>query len=173
MFYRLRQLYSAIWSTVRPEEYRWVRKILSEKEYRLFLSQALPDQRHALDVALDIKTQADRIEKTYGRDACLSLLQAALLHDCGKALSPPRLWQRILIVTAGFFPQNHGRKIGGYGLFGETLPLYHEHPLWGRNLAAEAGCSHQVLALIEHHHAPESPLEKILSEPTAGIKQQQ
>ncbi|HEY3110729.1 MAG TPA: hypothetical protein VGL23_18365, partial [Chloroflexota bacterium] len=65
---------------------------LDRSEAELFYGQALADQRHAARVAtwLVARGHVDRL-----------LIQAALLHDVGKAVAPIGLWQRIVWVIAG------------------------------------------------------------------------
>lgn len=165
MFYRLSQFYNAVRPKIEPEEYLWLDKVLSPQESKLFYKQALPDRRHALDVARDIEKQIVSIEKEHGKDAYQDLLRAALLHDCGKSIFPPRLWQRIFIAVRSYLPNNCRLKIATkQNIFGKTLYIYQQHPLWGKHLAVRAGCQKEIPALIENHHTPTNSLEKILAE---------
>jgi len=165
MFYRFYQFCSAVHARIDPKEYQWVKKILTKKEYQLFLQQPLPDQRHALDVALEIEQNSEKIKEQYGTTAYHNLLHAALLHDCGKSVAPPHLWQRILIVIINSLPATCVRKLSsGSNFLGKTLILHRQHPLQGKQLAALAGCEDEVLTLIENHHSPTTNLERFLWE---------
>jgi hypothetical protein len=66
----------------------WLERPLAD----LFYGQAPPDQRHASRVAawLVARGHVDRL-----------LIQAALLHDVGKAAAPIGLWQRVVWVIVG------------------------------------------------------------------------
>jgi len=163
MLYRVLQLYKALNPKINREEYAWAKTILSSREMALFKKQPIADQRHALDVALDIQRQAQAIIKEYGEPALSELLHASLLHDCGKSLIPPRLWQRIFIVISGYLPLTpSNNKFRPKNIFSKTLLIYGRHPVWGKHLAAKAGTPPEVLTLIERHHCPLTSVEKIL-----------
>ncbi|NLL51256.1 MAG: hypothetical protein GX248_00955 [Peptococcaceae bacterium] len=165
MLYRFCQLFNAAYARIDPKEYLWVKRILPEKEYRLFLQQALPDRRHALDVAREIEENSERITAIHGKTAYCNLLHAALLHDCGKSVAPLRIWQRIFIVIINTLPARCIQKLSSCSpILGQTITLHQQHPYLGKKLAALAGCEDQVLSLIENHHSPTTGLEKILYE---------
>jgi hypothetical protein len=111
MIYRFKQLYNALFTKIEPDEYQWLSKILAPAELVLFRKQALPEQRHALDVAYDIMSRQEEIVKTYNLEIFENLLLAALLHDCGKALVKLQLWQRIIIVAFSCLPPGLWHKI--------------------------------------------------------------
>ncbi len=164
MFYRFSQLYNAIFPKIELKEYLCIEKILAAKELILFYKQTLPDQRHALDVAKDIQKERHSLENTYGSKAYQVLLRAALLHDCGKSLLPPRLWQRIFIVVTGYLPITGLNYIlSKQNIFVKTILVYKLHPAWGKHLAARAGCNQEILSLIQNHHAPTNSIEKVLA----------
>lgn len=163
MFYRLNQLYNAVFASVSLEEYTWLQSILTPKEMALFTRQTLTEQRHALDVAIDLRRNKTAISEKYGREAYRDLLLASLLHDCGKSLRPLKLWQRVFIVSTGFFPVSWQKKLSlRKGILGNTLMIYRWHPSWGKHLAAKAGTNHQVQELILNHHNPQTPLDEFL-----------
>lgn len=84
------------------------------------------------------------------------LLAAALLHDAGKALHPPRLHERVLAVLgARFFPLKAA-------LWGQGPPsgwrrgfvIARQHPQWGAELAAARGAGSLLCELIRRHQEP-------------------
>lgn len=163
MLYRLNQLYNAVFAGVTPSEYSWLNTFLTTKVFTLFCQQTLPEQRHALDVYYDIRNNKTAIERIYGCSAYEDLLLAALLHDCGKSLIEPSLWQRILIVTTGYLPSRWKQRINSRRNFlSRTLMIYDQHPSWGRRLAAKAGINDNVQLLIQNHHSPHNPFEELL-----------
>lgn len=163
MFYRLNQLYHALFAKVYPKEYTWLSEILTPQELILFGQQTLTEQRHALDVAYDIQKDQERIAKTFGGNTYQDLLHAALLHDCGKSLHPLKLWQRIFIVIAGSLPLPWQNKIvSDKNIFGKTLIIHQQHSAWGKHLAAKAGVKEAIQVLIQNHHTPHGTLEELL-----------
>lgn len=163
MMYRAKQLMDALCPKVSQSEYTWLYKELSPEEAVLFTRQPLTDQRHALDVAYDIRSQIDSIQSDYGPEGYHNLLHAALLHDCGKSLIALHLWQRIFIVLFDHFPAVIKKRIVGQrSPLDKTLIIYRHHPVWGKRLALRAGLSPDIQTLILNHHAPTSSLEELL-----------
>ncbi|WP_368292647.1 hypothetical protein [Dehalobacter sp. TBBPA1] len=163
MFYRIKQLRSALHPVVNENEYSWLNTVLSERERQLFLKQTLTEQRHALDVARDIQEQSSLIENGYGKEVYHNLLSGALLHDCGKSVIHLLLWQRIFIVVFDYLPERIKNIIRqSKSVFGKTLVIYTQHPAWGKRLAARAGLSPEIQRLIHNHHTPQNSMEEML-----------
>jgi hypothetical protein len=157
MFYRAQQFFQAILpKKIRLEEFDWVHKILPSSALPLFFAQSLPDQRHALDVALDINSS---------NRSSHNLLIAALLHDCGKSRNPLKTWERIYIVLA----QQAPRKVWNFLLHSTSFlssPLLtaENHPAWGSEFAHKAGLDPEIVELIRLHHCPKTSTGRILYE---------
>jgi len=148
MLHRLRQLKSAIHARVSPEEAQWVRELLSGELSELFFAMDLPAQRHCLDTAQYL------LGVIPGSDDQEHLLQAALLHDCGKAGAGLTVLRRSLLVLA--------RSVLGEGLArfaregeGWRHALWNQlhHPQLGAALAQARGAHPQVEELIRIHQA--------------------
>ena len=86
MYHRAWQFFSAAFARVRPSERVLVERHLSPAQMALFWHMARCDQRHALDVLQTLR-QAGHHDET--------LLQAALLHDVGKAAGRLTIWHRL------------------------------------------------------------------------------
>jgi HD-like signal output (HDOD) protein len=165
MLYRLKQLFKALFAKVELHEYSWLESVLTPAELTLFCKQTLAEQRHALDVAIDILNHKAEIEKAYGTNVYQDLLLAALLHDCGKSLIKLHLWQRIIIATAGYLPNKLREKIANHNIFlNKTLVIYKQHPAWGKWLASKAKMNENIQKLILNHHTPSNQLEQLLYE---------
>lgn len=164
IIYRMTQFFNALWPKIEQREYYWLDTILTPKEIALFKKQSLAEQRHSLDIALELHQQQESIMQKYGKAAYHNLMVAALFHDCGKSLITLHLWQRIFIVASGFLPDQWRTYISQQrNVFGKTLVIYTQHPAWGKQLAAKAGANQEVQTLIQNHHTPNNALEKILS----------
>jgi hypothetical protein len=84
------------------------------------------------------------------------LLIAALLHDVGKAELPITIWERSLIVLIGKLLPRQAKK-WGHGerrWWKRPFLLKEQHPAWGAELAAAAGCTPRAVALIARHQDP-------------------
>ncbi len=145
--YRVRQFVSALRaSRLSTQERTFVNQYLSPAQQVLFERMSVQDQSHAVAVARALYQQG-------WRD--VALLQAALLHDIGKADSGLSLWHRVLIVLLhAIWPAGLtwlAQEDGGW-----RRPFYRHvhHPQIGARLAAEAGSSPSVVTFIAAHQTP-------------------
>jgi len=142
--YRARQFFLAIRANPTPDELHQVRAILNPKLMDLFLRLQPSEQVHSIQVMQKVQKQG------YTQP---DLLTGALLHDAGKCLYPLRVWERVLIVLSrAFFPALANR-------WGSAMPkgwkrafaVAQQHPIWGAELAAQAGANSTVVQLIRRH----------------------
>lgn len=146
MIYRIRQFWQALMPRVSSEELQWALDILPTSAIPLFLDQSPTEQRHALDVALDLWSAAPNNR---------NLLIAALLHDCGKSKNPLKLWERIYIVLLQRAPRRAWNLLlGSYPFLSSPLRTAQEHPTWGAELALKNGLDIKIVDLIHNHHYP-------------------
>jgi hypothetical protein len=156
MFYRARQFWQAIFPRINSEELNWALNKLPPTAASLFMQQSLTEQRHAIDVAYDLwLTHAEYP----------NLIIAALLHDCGKSRYPLNVWERIYIVLLQRAPlKARERLLQSRPLFSSPLRTALDHPIWGATLALELGLDDEIIALIQYHHNPRTPLGRLLYE---------
>jgi hypothetical protein len=85
-----------------------------------------------------------------------------LLHDVGKMQAPLRLWEKVLVVLAGWFVGERWRQSPPRGLK-RAFVVAAQHPDWGAHLVARAGGSDQLVALIQRHQdpVPEPPTNEL------------
>lgn len=107
---------------------------LLPSQLALFRRMSPYDQEHAVDVL-------NRLRRQGWRDA--ELMQAALLHDVGKAFVRSNLWRRVAHVLL-WAAESDARLRGGYARHAEV----------GAEAAERAGSAPEVVALIRRHHAP-------------------
>jgi len=81
------------------------------------------------------------------------LLQAALLHDVGKA-GHLGLWHRVVVVLLERFAPAMLWRLADEqpGSRGYPFFAYLNHPRWGAERAGEAGCDGLTVELIRRHH---------------------
>lgn len=144
--YRVRQFWQACTANLEAGQLADAERNLPPALFEVFKRMPSSEQIHAIDVYRRVKQRAPH---------CTELLQAALLHDAGKALHPLGVWERVLIVLVqGIWP-------GAVERWGEGPPrgwqrpfvVAMQHANWGANLAAQAGASAAVVHLIRHHHS--------------------
>lgn len=142
--YRLRQFTLAWWANPDPLDVAKACKLLGPSLCSLFLQLQPGEQVHSLDVYRKIVRQGYTDP---------DLLIAALLHDVGKSCSPLSVWDRTWIVLArAIFPKKV--KCWGQGVpsgWRRIFVVAEQHPAWGAEMAAGAGASQNIVALIRQH----------------------
>lgn len=142
--YRLRQFRFAAGGRPTAEQLRLAERILPVQLFQLFLTLQLPELAHACQVCADVIAAGFDVP---------DLLQAALLHDIGKAKHRLRLWERVLIVLGqAAVPEWETRWGQGEprGLR-RAFVIAAQHPVWGAAMAAQAGAGERVVELIRRH----------------------
>ena len=166
--YRTRQFFSYLGAKSARLEIDKVQQLLNLRQLALFQEMHKAEQLHSLEVF-------HRLIEAGETDP--DLLVAALLHDVGKMLLPLHILERVWVVLAGAFLP--GRvKIWGEGDHLQSVrqtsmpgdpPWWRkpfltaqQHPAWGAELAAQAGCSTTSVALIRRHQAklPGTPVTR-------------
>lgn len=145
---RARRLLRALRASVEPSELEALSAHLNPAQLRLFQAMQPADQRHSLEVF-------GRLLRGGYRDP--DLLQAALLHDVGKARARLRLWHRVVIDLGRSFSPGLLRWLARRapsGL-GHPLSVALHHPELGAQDALSVGCSARVAALIRGTGGPE------------------
>lgn len=145
--YRVGQFVAALTAPLARTELGEAEGLLSHSQRALFERMAAPDRRHALSVYRALRAQGPQPEE---------LLIAALLHDVGKAASPPPLEVRVAIVLLERFAPRLLRSLVGREASGWQRPfvIYGRHAEIGAEWAARAGCSPLTVDLIRRHHDP-------------------
>ena len=145
--YRARQFFKAIRASISAQERDLVEKTLPPPLRPLFFAMTINDRRHSLDVYYTLKQQGYN-----DRD----LSQAALLHDCGKALGRVGLWQRValVLIKAGKPALLDRLPWANAGDWHHAFYIQREHAGLGADLAYQAGASVAVIDYIRRHETP-------------------
>ena len=148
--YRARQFADALLGKPDEDSLNLALRVLNEPQRALFLKMPIAEQAHALRVFR-------RLWDAGHRDA--DLLAAALLHDVGKAMQRPRVWERVLwVVGRALFP----RRAAVWGMgepkgWKRAFVIAARHPEWSAHLVEGVGASPRAIALIrEHHQSPKT-----------------
>lgn len=145
--YRVMQFYQAVRAYLRPLDEQYAQQYLSPALLTLFRRMSRVEQQHGLELCRKLAAQGHQNPE---------LLSAALLHDVGKVVAPPRLWERVLVVLGEHYcPARASRWAEGPARgIRRGFVSRHRHPDWGAQLAAEAGAAPRTVALIQRHHSP-------------------
>ena len=156
MIYRIRQFWYALRPKINSNELRWAQSILPTSAFSLFINQSMPEKRHALDVAKDLFL-------SHPNDP--NLLIAAFLHDCGKSQNALKLWERIYIVLLQKAPRKTwSLLLRSHSVLSSPLRTAQEHPIWGAEMARNAGLNEEIVQLILNHHNPKTSEGQLLYE---------
>jgi HD domain. len=145
--YRTRQFWNALAGSHIRVETEALLPHLTPFQIDLFRRMQVSEQVHAFKVLEYLKA---------GGQNDPNLLAAALLHDVGKALYPPTVLDRVIVVLGShFFRKGTARWSEGTpaGLRRPFVVAAH-HPAWGADLAIQAGASPRTVELIRRHHDP-------------------
>lgn len=129
VLYRIRQFFSVVSPEVDEALVAVAQQHLPESWRPVFLRLGRSEMAHVLRLFRRI-----RDEKTLPESDREDFLQLALIHDIGKTISRPRLWERILKTL---------------------LPLPNNaHPIVGARLLKRMGASATLVRRVRRHHEP-------------------
>jgi hypothetical protein len=141
--YRVRQFALALGASIGHQGGGAAEEHLDAAQLELFLCMSSMDQHHCLAVFRSVLED---------READPSLLSAALLHDVGKTSGPVRIWHRVTAVLVNALTPRFWETIDGKpGNWRYPFYVHRQHAALGAELAADAGCSPDVVWLIDHH----------------------
>ena len=146
--YRVAQFFRTLWTALQPVDTAYAAARLSPGLLALFRRMARAEQHHGIAVCRKLEARGHTAP---------DLLAAALLHDVGKTVAPPRIWERVIVVLGEhFLPAQAARWSAGEprGLLRHGFVVRRMHPRWGADLARQAGASPRTVALIARHHSP-------------------
>ncbi len=148
--YRVKQFWYTLRAPWLPVEHTYAAAHLTPELLALFERMSRAEQQHSIALCKALEgrgiTDADA-------------LVAGLLHDCGKSVAPPTLWDRVLVVLGeALLPRQAARwaarsKTGAppRGLT-RGFVIRKRHAEWGAALAEQAGASPRAVELIRRHH---------------------
>ena len=158
--YRVKQFWHTLRAPWLPVEHAYAVVRLTPELLTPFERMSRAEQQHgiALCKALEARGITDA-------DA----LVAGLLHDCGKSVAPPTLWDRVLVVLGEALLPRQAARWATHSEMGSPprgltrgFVIRKRHAEWGAAIAEQAGASPRAVALIrQHHHAmdDEAPSE--------------
>jgi putative nucleotidyltransferase with HDIG domain len=149
--HRVKQLWRACSAEVEPREIAELSEYLNPEQRALFARMSVGDRRHCLDLFYALRERMGVDEP---------LLQAALLHDVGKSEALIHIWQRVAYVLLGKLSVRLRAKLCASARRGWRYPFFvlAHHAGLGADLARQAGCSDEVVALIGSHQRPLNPV---------------
>ena len=153
LLYRARQFWLALGAQPGSDDLELATSLLTPSQMALFRGMQPGEQAHALKVLHRLLEQGE---------VHPDLLAAALLHDCGKQLSPlnplERAWivlaQKLFPARAAYWGRVEKEALAGLAGWRRPLAVAEQHPAWGAEMAQQAGASPLLQALIRRHQQP-------------------
>ena len=151
--YRAAQFFRAMLGWVRKDEYALVEARLAPSQVALFHRMHRIDQRHCLDVFFTLYEAGYRDRE---------LLQAALLHDVGKAAGRITIFHRVAVVLLQKIVPHRLERLARDGRgWRKAFAVHVSHPEISARWAASSS-SPEVVFLIKGHH-DSNPKDKRLA----------
>lgn len=143
MLYRLSQLRWSLGARLGVADRAWVGRTLGPSERPFFHRMPRRDQVHSVRVA--------RVVREHGGSD--QLVQAALLHDCGKTVPPhgvPVLYRGGVVLLGAISPTLLHRIACPWGALWPVYLSVH-HPALGARQLEDAGVEPAVVDLVRRH----------------------
>jgi hypothetical protein len=143
VLHRVRQFTMALGARATDTTAQDLAQNLHPLQQELFFQMPPMDQRHCLAVFQALREAGHRDP---------ALLQAALIHDVGKSLGPVGIRHRVTAVLAKALSPRLWESLDGEpGSWLYPFRVHRQHAALGAELAAQAGCSSEVVWLVAHH----------------------
>jgi putative nucleotidyltransferase with HDIG domain len=143
-FYRIKQFNKAILAKVSEKDKTYVSKILNKDESLLFYKQSRSEQKHCIEVAIDITQECKR-----RRGINIKRLQkAALLHDVGKITKPLRIYEKSILVILDRLSKGKLKKFTNI----KKIDVYYNHGYNGYVMLKDIEKDKDLLKLVLNHH---------------------
>lgn len=154
VWYRVKQFFQTLQAPFRPIDLDYAAAHLSPAQLTLFLGMPRAEQHHGIDLCRALEAEGYHDPE---------LLTATLLHDVGKTIVAPRLWERVWVVLGEhFFPARaEAWSRSAPEGWRRGFVLRRCHPAWGAEMAEETGASPRVVELIREHHSPPNDDEEL------------
>lgn len=141
-FYRIKQFYWAINSTLTPNSIHFVESNLNLNELKLFNKLSISEKQHCINVAYDVIGECKL--KNLKPDL---LIKAALLHDIGKIYKKLNIIDKSFMVIADNLSNGYFKKFSNI----EKINVYYNHGKIGRDILKRYNEEERLLYLVENH----------------------
>lgn len=159
MFKRVKQFYINLTDKMAPEDYLYVKSILTEEEYDLFVKLLKSEQKHCVRIAKEIEEifKNNKIENCLILENKEILIKASLLHDIGKIRKRINIIDKSIIVIL-----NKITKGSIKNLKNKKIQCYYNHPEYSYNILKNICDDEILLDVIKNHHKEETNNELIM-----------
>ena len=144
--YRIKQFYWSITAKISEADLKFLKKNLDKKEIDLFNKLAVLDQKHSINVAVEVEK---RLEIKNLKNNIL--IKAAILHDIGKSGYKSNVLNKTTMVLLDKITKSKIKKYKNI----KMVDIYYNHGELGYNILKKYGYDEKLLYLIKNHHNAE------------------
>ena len=147
---RVKQFYMNVTDKMREEDYEYVKSILNDVEYSLFVKLLKSEQKHSVRVAKEVQNLIDYIvvddfDIVKNRDL---LIKVSLLHDIGKSKTKVNVIDKSIIVILNKLTKGKLKNIDN-----KKVDCYYNHSGYSYELLKDIEDNKLLLSIIKNHHS--------------------
>lgn len=143
--HRVIQFFRTLLAPVLPVDTEYAAGYLTPELLSLFETMSRAEQQHGIALCKALESQGYKEP---------DLLATALLHDVGKTVATPYIWERVWVVLGERFAPTWAERLSTGEPKGlrRGFVIRRRHPYWGAELVAQHGGSERVVAWVRRHH---------------------
>jgi len=141
--YRVKQFYWSLASKINDKDIDILNMYLDNYELQLFNKLPIYEQKHCINVAMDVKLTCDQ----RGLKS-KELTKVALLHDIGKTYKTMNPVEKAIMVIMNKITKG---KIKEFKKI-KNINVYYNHGEMGYNILKKRGYKYRFLFLVRNHH---------------------
>jgi putative nucleotidyltransferase with HDIG domain len=142
-FYRIKQFYWAMGSSISMLDIEFVKNKLTLSELDLFYRLSVSEQKHSIRVAYDVENMC----MDMGINPKI-LVKAALLHDIGKTYKRLNIIDKSIIVIVDNITRGSIKQFSSIS----KLDVYYNHAKIGYDILKKYINDNRLLYLVKNHH---------------------
>lgn len=146
---RVKQFYINATDRMNSEDVQFVKKILNEKEFRLFSKLSKSEQKHCVRISWEI---LQNIENKKVNDTIIChrdiLIKAGLLHDIGKINQKLNIIEKSIIVILNKLTKGNLKNIKK----SKKIQCYYNHSNYSYDILKENNYDSKFLYIVKNHH---------------------
>lgn len=141
--YRVKQFLWSLNGKITEKDLKYIESKLNNNEIILFRKLAINEQKHCINVAMDLeKICCSKKINSY------ELIKVALLHDIGKIDVRLSIIDKSILVILDYLSKGRIRKFNSIN----KINVYYNHGEKGANILKKYGYNERFLYLIRNHH---------------------
>lgn len=148
---RVKQFYINVTDLMKREDYDYVRNILNDEEYKLFIKLLKSEQKHSVRIAKDIEYIIDNklindIDIVSNKEL---LVKSAIVHDIGKIRKRLNVFDKSIIVILNKLTDGKLKNIK----ISKKVQCYYNHSEYSYEILKEMNQENLLLDIVRYHHS--------------------